>query len=483
MLTRANPAWAMIRKKIFWTLVVQLVAVAAAIGGDFAINILVQHNAAAFTPLTDAILATVVGFPLTFYFISQRFDLKQVIAERAALQQQLTQALDQAESANAAKSAFLATMSHEIRTPLNGILGMAQAMANAQPSQGQRAQLAVIQDCGASLLAILNDLLDLGKIEAGMLVLEETEFDLDTLAEACCAAFKDLAADKGLAFSLHVTPEAQGGYVGDPTRLRQILYNLISNALKFTHQGAIAVAIDHRDGNLVASVKDTGVGIDPRKAEALFERFTQADASTTREFGGTGLGLSICRDLVRLMGGDIRVESRPGRGSTFFVNVPIRRAQRRTGGDSTPAAAARDMTGLKVLIAEDNSVNQLVLTTLLAQLGVAATVVDDGVQALEAWGREGWDLILMDVQMPNLDGVAATLAIREREAAEGRGRTPIVALTANVMSHQVDEYLAAGMDATSPKPINLAHLLQAMDAATNAPIGQTALDADTAGAA
>ncbi|HEX4197508.1 MAG TPA: ATP-binding protein [Caulobacteraceae bacterium] len=459
----------------------QLVAIAAVTGGDFTINILIQHNPAAFTPLTDSILATVVGFPLVFYFIRQRYDLTRVIAERAALQQQLTLALDQAEAANRGKSAFLATMSHEIRTPLNGILGMAQAMANAEPSQAQRAQLEVIQDCGASLLAILNDLLDLGKIEAGMLVLEETDFNLETLAEACCATFKDLAADKGLAFDLDVAPEAHGAYVGDPTRLRQILYNLISNALKFTQQGAISVSIDYAGGELVARVSDTGVGIDPAQAETLFERFTQADTSTTREFGGTGLGLAICRDLVGLMGGEIRVESEPGHGSTFIVNAPMRTARGQGPGDCAPAAA-RDIGGLKVLIAEDNSVNQLVLTTLLGQLGVTTAVVDDGVQALEAWGREDWDLILMDVQMPNLDGVAAARAIRAREAAEGRMRTPIVALTANVMSHQVDEYLAAGMDATSPKPVNLAHLLQAMEAATSAPPPCAALEADAAGA-
>jgi len=376
-----------------------------------------------------------------------------------------------AEQANHAKSVFLATMSHEIRTPLNGILGMAQAMGVDSMTKSQRDRLTVIQQSGESLLAILNDVLDLSKIEAGKLDLEVVEFDLAEIARGAHSAFTAIANKKGLSFRLDIEA-ARGRYLGDPTRLRQILYNLISNALKFTEEGEIAVEAGYDAGCLTLSVSDTGLGISPENRAKLFTKFDQLDSSTTRRFGGTGLGLAISRDLALMMGGDIEVESELGRGSRFVFKAPIPRVGEETAATAAPLrredAAGTAPFAIRVLAAEDNAVNQLVLKTLLSQLGVDPVVVDNGRAAVEAWESGEWDVVLMDVQMPVLDGVAATKEIRQRERELGRPRTPIIALTANAMAHQASQYLAAGMDGHVAKPIEAAALFQALVAATQA---------------
>jgi CheY-like chemotaxis protein/two-component sensor histidine kinase len=342
-------------------------------------------------------------------------------------------------------------MSHETRTPLNGVLGMTQAMAMDDLSPVQRERLGVVHASGEALLAILNDVLDLAKIEAGKLELEEIDFDLEEIARGAQQAFTAQANAKGLEFSLDIKG-SQGVYRGDPTRIRQILYNLVSNALKFTDEGEIKVTARWASETLTVAVADTGVGIPADRLPLLFGRFAQADASTTRRFGGTGLGLAICRELALMMGGLIQVESAPGVGSIFTLSLPLERV-----GDarapSLPAAPEETGTptlSLRVLAAEDNTVNQLVLKTLLHQLGIEPVVVENGAEAVAAWKAQHWDVILMDVQMPRMDGPTATRAIREAEAADGRPRTPIIALTANVMAHQLADYFAAGMMATSP---------------------------------
>ncbi|MEW5685145.1 MAG: ATP-binding protein [Pseudomonadota bacterium] len=383
-----------------------------------------------------------------------------VMQRRGARRLRAAQA--RAEAANAAKSAFLATMSHEIRTPLNGVLGMAQAMGAEKLSGRQREQLGVIRQSGESLLAILNDILDLSKIEAGKLELEIVDFDLSEVARGAYSAFTAIANKKGLSFDLD-TRAAAGRYRGDPSRLRQILYNLISNALKFTEKGEIRVTAIYQAGGLSITVRDTGAGISPENLSRLFQKFDQLDSSTTRRFGGTGLGLAICRELASLMGGQITVESELGQGSAFTLHIPLERL----GDESAPAPAppsAHEAGGfeLRVLAAEDNAVNQLVLKTLLHQLGVDPHVVEDGKAAVAAWEGADWDVVLMDVQMPVMDGLAATAAIRAREAATGRPRTPIIALTANAMSHQVQEYLRVGMDGHVAKPIAVADLYAAL---------------------
>ncbi|WP_293677609.1 ATP-binding protein [uncultured Phenylobacterium sp.] len=398
--------------------------------------------------------------------------LRNITARRAA-EQALVQAKEEAEAANRAKSAFLATMSHEIRTPLNGVLGMAQAMAadkDLTPTQKER--LDVIHQSGESLLAILNDVLDLSKIEAGKLALEQAHFELGALAKTVHATFQAIAETKRLSFELSLDKAALGVYEGDQVRLRQILWNLVSNALKFTEKGGVKVRIGREPDGLSFTVFDSGIGMTPPQLANLFQKFEQADVSTTRRFGGTGLGLAICRELAELMGGTISATSAPGHGSTFTVKLPMKKVARsapkaRPAKPRKPKPQPTDARPIRILAAEDNTMNQLVLRTLLAQVGIEPVIVSDGREAVEAWEREPWDLILMDVQMPVMDGPSATGLIRARERTQGRARTPIVALTANAMSHQISEYLAAGMDAFVAKPIEAQRLYAAVQRAVD----------------
>ena len=408
----------------------------------------------------------------------------QDITARKGAERALIGAKEDAEAATRAKSAFLATMSHEIRTPLNGVLGMAQALAAGHLAPAQREQLEVIRQSGETLLTVLNDLLDLSKIEAGRLELEEAEFDIGTVAKSAYDAFSTIAAEKGLSFALAVTPAATGHYRGDATRVRQVLNNLISNALKFTESGGVAVTVARRRRAITLTVVDTGIGISPTQQAALFQKFAQADASTTRRFGGSGLGLAICRELTELMGGRVEVKSAEGQGSTFVATLPLPRVRRPVvaavpAGKHAGLASPRSANGaaLRVLAAEDNPMNQMVLKTLLEQFGIEPVIVGDGVDAVAAWEASDWDVILMDVQMPRMDGPTATRFIRERELAQRRPRTPIVALTANAMTHQVNEYLAAGMDGFVAKPIEVQRLYAALEAALAPVPGEKQVDA------
>lgn len=385
------------------------------------------------------------------------------VSDRRRAEAELARSAAAANAANTAKSNFLAAMSHEIRTPLNGILGMAQAMARDDLPETQRERLTVVQESGEALLQILNDVLDLSKVEAGRLELEQQEFDLEELVAGAMRVYAPLAAQKGIEFTADVHRSAVGCYRGDPLRLRQILSNLLSNAVKFTAQGEVRVGVRRASGRVRLQVRDTGIGIPAERQATLFRKFEQGDASTTRRFGGTGLGLAISRELARLMGGDIGVDSAPGAGATFWAQLPLRRAPRparRAGAPTRPGA--NSMAGLRILVAEDNPTNQLVVRTLLDQLGLAITMVSDGLAAVEAAAQDEFDLILMDVQMPRMDGPTATSAIRANEQASGRGRIPILALTANAMTHQVEEYRAAGMDGLVTKPIVVADLLSAI---------------------
>jgi signal transduction histidine kinase/ActR/RegA family two-component response regulator len=385
---------------------------------------------------------------------------------------ELVEARDAAEAANVLKSQFLANMSHEIRTPLNGVLAMAQIMAMGELNDTQRDRLDVVRQSGEALLAILNDVLDLSKIEAGKMELEPIDFELEDLTRHAEAAYGETAKRKGLALVVDVQ-DAAARRRGDLGRLRQIVSNLVSNALKFTERGEVRLTLmDHsEDGRdmLHLVVSDTGIGIPAEKIAMLFQKFTQVDSSTTRKFGGTGLGLAICRELAGLMEGRIWVESQEGEGSAFHLVCPLPRAAEaqvmRSGVEATPAepGGARP---LRVLAAEDNATNQLVLRTIMQTFGVDLTLVADGQQAVDAWRGGTFDLILMDIQMPVMDGVAATRMIRETESASGRARTPIVALSANAMTHQVAEYLGAGMDLHVAKPIELAKLHAALRAVT-----------------
>jgi signal transduction histidine kinase/ActR/RegA family two-component response regulator len=400
----------------------------------------------------------------------------QNVTERKRSEIELTEALSRAEAGSRAKSEFLTVMSHEIRTPLNGVLGMAQAMERDRLSPAQRKRVDVIRKSGQSLLILLNSVLDLSKIEAGKLELEIGEVDIESLARAARDMFEGDGADKDLTFDLNVAPHAAGIYSGDGLRIGQVLHNLVSNAVKFTHSGAVTIGIARLGEILQIQVADTGIGISAEQREAMFDKFSQADPSVTRRFGGTGLGLAICRQLVDMMGGDISVTSEEGHGSTFTVGLPLPRlraspaaADRSEAPPRIEAEAETDAPApLRILAAEDNATNQLVLRTLLQQVGVETVMVADGEQALRAWRDQDWDLILMDIQMPVMDGVTALRAIRGEEAASGRARTPIVALTANVMGEQVAAYRAAGMDDVVSKPIEVGALLGAIQAALDA---------------
>lgn len=374
---------------------------------------------------------------------------------------EVTEARDVAEEANRMKSQFLANMGHEVRTPLNGVLGMAQTLLRDPLSPTQRERVEVILNSGQALLCVLNDVLDLSQIESGALKIDAAPFDLEPVIADACAAAVTLAESKGLKFDVVLDPSVQGGWSGDASRLRQVVFNLVANALKFTAAGEVRVKVGPRqDGEgLSILVIDTGIGIAPELMPRLFGKFVQGEAGATRRFGGAGLGLAICRNLVDLMGGDILVDSTLGEGSTFRVDLPLERASLEVEAADDAAA---ELGAMRVLVAEDNETNQRVVRTVLNALGVDPVIVPDGRAAVEAWGRGDFDLVLMDIQMPVRDGLSATRDIRRLEAERGLPPTRIVALTANAMQHQVAEYAAAGMDGLVPKPIMVEKLHAAL---------------------
>ena len=374
-----------------------------------------------------------------------------------------------AESANRLKSQFLANMSHEIRTPLNGVLGMVQVMEMDRTTPLQAERLRTIRESGGALLHILNDVLDFSKIEAGQLELAPVEFDIQEVVRQACGTFAYTADIKGIDLDHEVAEDAAGLWLGDQLRIRQILLNLLSNALKFTEQGAVSVTAERCDAGLALTVHDSGIGVGPEAMPRLFEKFSQADESNTRRFGGTGLGLAISSELAQLMDGTISVESQVGVGSSFRVTLPLQhlgaagRSRRPGPGDGRARSATSVSRPVRVLAAEDNLTNQKVLAALLAPLDLELTIVDNGRLAVEAFQAGGFDMVLMDVQMPEMGGVEATVLIRAAEAAQGLAPVPIIAVSANALRHQVEEYLAAGMNGHVAKPIEAALLYGAIN--------------------
>ncbi|MCA0372082.1 MAG: response regulator [Proteobacteria bacterium] len=385
-----------------------------------------------------------------------------------------TKDLEAAEAADRAKSSFLAQMSHEIRTPLNGVLGMTAALSRTDMDDRQRRLLAVIQESGDTLLALLNDVLDLAKIEAGKLEIEEIDFNVRDIVNSAEAIFSTRAHDKGLSFSVAIKDCADVWCVGDPTRLRQILYNLMSNAIKFTNEGQVRVEVngnkcdDNASIDLSFTVHDSGIGMDEEGLSRLFQRFSQADSTTTRKFGGTGLGLAICKELAMMMGGNIEVVSELGVGTSFTLKLhaPLGKAPPETDAatfEQSLEANENNAANLRILAAEDNANNRLVLKMFLEQVGITPTFVENGKLAVDAWLNDNFDVILMDVQMPIMSGPEASSEIRRLEREMGRSRTPIIALTANAMTHHVQECLKSGMDAHVSKPIRPDLLFAAID--------------------
>ena len=376
---------------------------------------------------------------------------------RAVLAEKYRAAKVRADAANQSKSEFLANISHEIRTPLNGILGMTQLMsADAQTPQ-QTERLRVVQQSGRVLMALLNDLLDLSRLEAGRFELEEITFSLKDVIEGVSQTFVADRRNRDIGFHVSISPDAEGFYRGDPVRITQILTNLLSNAFKFTPQGEVRLTVTMEGSSLHIVVADTGLGMDARALERVFEKFVQADASSTRRFGGAGLGLAICHELVLSMGGTIEAQSAPDEGSRFTVRLPLPRILRLTTptleDPRSAAAAALNGRRPKVLVAEDDAINSQVMTELLGRIGCSVTLVDDGHKAVKAFSLETFDIGLIDVEMPRLDGLDAVRLMRRHEATSGKAPTPLVAVTAAAMVHQLRTCLSAGFDARLTKPV------------------------------
>ncbi|HTX49903.1 MAG TPA: ATP-binding protein [Caulobacteraceae bacterium] len=372
---------------------------------------------------------------------------------------------EKAELASLAKSEFLANMSHEIRTPLNGVVGVADMLAQAHLPERERKMAEVIRASGQSLERLLSDVLDLARVEAGKLNIEVTPFNAADLVRSVQALCRLRADEKGLVLSARIAPELEGWFLGDSVRVRQILTNLTSNAVKFTERGSVTLVGEAPEpGCLRFSVVDTGVGFDLAQKERLFARFQQADGSITRRFGGSGLGLAISRQLAALMGGEVECESEPGKGSRFWFEAPF-------SATAAPAAAAEEeeppslqSRPIRVLVADDHATNQLVVRMMLEQCGMEAVVVEDGAQAVDAAARERFDVILMDMQMPVMGGLEATRLIRQEEREAGRPHAPILMLSANALNEHRDAARQAGADGHVAKPVTVAGLMAAIGA-------------------
>jgi signal transduction histidine kinase/AmiR/NasT family two-component response regulator len=408
---------------------------------------------------------------------SLRTEREKTEAAFASLEDRVSERTAQLERANTEKSRFLANMSHELRTPLNGVIAISETLAGQQTTPKGRELAELIVSSGRLLERVLTDILDFSKIEAGEITLARDEFRLDRLVAGVAELHRASAENKGLTFRWSIDPEAEGRYAGDTVRMTQVLSNLLSNAVKFTEVGEIALEVIAFGGEIRFRVTDTGIGFDDETGARLFRRFEQADASIRRRFGGTGLGLAISRSLVELMGGRIVVQSAVGRGSTFSVYVPLERLEGEAIDDDAAQAPALDIAGARVLVAEDHPTNQKVVQLILDSVGVTPVIVENGQLALDLLKAERFDVVLMDMQMPELDGLSATILLRAWERETGAPRTPVIMLTANALDEHVRSSQEAGADLHLSKPIHAQALIESIMHAIRSPADEDACEA------
>jgi signal transduction histidine kinase/CheY-like chemotaxis protein len=463
----ANPEWWRVLEHIGWILFEDFVLVIACVRASRIFSRLSEREAT--LELAHSSVEEQV--------IERTRQLEAEVAERRSREEELRMARSAAESASQAKSAFLANMSHEIRTPMNGVLGFTNMLLDTRLDPEQREHVQIIRQSGETLLTIINDILDFSKVEAGKLTVESRPFDLKAVANQGVSLLSPQAVEKGLSIDLRIDPAVPAQFVGDGGRVRQVLLNLLGNAIKFTREGRVLVELDLQRASkpgasdaIRCMVSDTGIGIPHDKQPLLFKEFSQADASTTRQFGGTGLGLAISRRLIELMGGMLDFSSEPGVGSRFWFTLPI--VQLKESQIDTVEVAALDVLALevpaldvprpvaapprvnaRVLVAEDNAVNQRLVKRMLEKMGYVVDIASDGYQAVTLAMAHPYDIVIMDCSMPEMDGYQATTEIRRLHQEGALRRIPVIALTANALPEDRERCLAAGMDDYLSKPI------------------------------